>query len=464
MAKKRTTKTTLGTIHPDALAYTAGRDVELDRDLVDVDCLGTAAHVTMLSRAPMKPPLFTGPQRKQVVAALVEIMRAHRRGSFSIRLSDQDIHLAVERVLTRELGELGKRVHTGRSRNDQVALDLRLFGKTALLDLLETLASLVDTLLASARKYRTVPMVGRTHMQKAMPSSVGLWASAYAEGLLDDCALVLTAYELTDQNPLGSAAGYGVPLPIDRGMVTRLLGMGRTVHNVLHASNSRGKQESIVLQALAQVMVTLSRLSQDLILFSMPEFGYFKLPPDYATGSSIMPQKANPDVLELIRARAATVIGHSSTVLQLLRGSPSGYNRDVQETKEPYITGVATARSSVEILIPMVRGMAVDRGALEKAFTPEVFATDYALEQVAKGKSWRDAYHAVKSGIDSLENADATLAIARKHHEGATAGLDLDALKDRARETRKFAREERRAYHRAISALLGVPYPKGLEP
>lgn len=462
MAGKRTTKTTVGSIHPDALAYTAGRDAALDKDLVDVDCLGTAAHVTMLSRAPIKPPLFTAPQRKRVVAALVKIMRSHRSGSFSIRLSDQDVHLAVERVLTRELGELGKRVHTGRSRNDQVALDLRLFGKTALLDLLASMSTLTDALLAFAGKHRTVPMVGRTHMQKAMPSSVGLWASAHAEALLDDCALVLTAYELTDQNPLGSAAGYGVPLPIDRGLVTSLLGMGRTVHNVLYAGNSRGKQESIVLQALAQVMVTLSRLSQDMIVFSLPEFGYFKLPAEYATGSSMMPQKANPDVLELIRARAAVVIGQSGTVLQVLRGTPSGYNRDVQETKEPYVTGLATTRSSVAILVPMVKGMTVDRTALEKAFTPEVFATDHALERVAKGIAWRDAYHAVKGGIDALVNEDPTLAIARKNHEGATAGLDLVALRERARETRKLARDERRAHDRAISKLLGVRYPDEL--
>ena len=341
---------------------------------------------------------------------------------------------------------------------------MRLFGKQALLDLMGEIALLSRVLLAVARKHRTVPMVGRTHMQKAMPSSVGLWASAYVEGLLDDLVLVMTAYEITDQNPLGSAAGYGVPLPIDRELVTRLLGFGKTVHNVLHAGNTRGKQEAAVLQSLGQVMVTLSRFSQDLILYTLPELGYFNLPAAYTTGSSIMPQKTNPDVLELIRARAAGVIADGGTVLQILRGSPSGYNRDVQEVKEPYLRGLDTTRMSVTVLVPMIKGLTVNRKRLIDAFTPEVFAADEVLDRVGQGVPFRDAYNDVKANLDALANVDPHVAIARKCHEGTTAGLDLDGLEDRVKVATDFVRDERRMFYRSLSRLLGIRYPSDLEP
>ncbi len=462
MAAKRNQRTTVGAIHPDALAYTAGRDVTLDQALVEADCLGSAAHVTMLSRMPVKPRIFSRAEAAKVIKELVEILRAGRRGKFSIRLADQDVHLAVERRLTAKLGDLGKKVHTGRSRNDQVALDLRLFAKGELLFLVEEAATLVDVLLKVARKHVAVPMVGRTHMQKAMPSSVGLWASAHAESLLDDLVLLLTAYDLNDQCPLGSAAGYGVPLPIDRDLVSRLLGFSRTAHNVLYAGNARGKIESVILQAAGQVMITLSRLSQDLILFTMPEFDYFALPPEYGTGSSIMPQKNNPDVLELLRARAAKVIGQGMTVLDIMKGAPSGYNRDIQEVKEPFMEGLAVTRASVRILAPMLAGMKVNRRALEAGFTPEVYAADRALELVGEGMPFRDAYQHVKTHLDELEGQDPYAAIAAKTHEGATAGLDFDRLAHRAKEARAFARDERRAYHGALGKLLGIKFPNGL--
>jgi argininosuccinate lyase len=459
MAPKKKTRTTVGEIHPDALAYTAGRDIELDAALVEADCLGTAAHVTMLSRMPIRPLILGKAEAKRVVRELVAILRDHESGRFPIRLADQDVHLAVERRLTRRLGDLGRKVHTGRSRNDQVALDLRLFGKETLLDLHEKVAELIQALLNMARKHVAIPMVGRTHMQKAMPSSVGLWASAHAEALLDDVVFLMTAYDLNDQNPLGSAAGYGVPLPIDRDLVTRLLGLSRTMHNVLHAGNARGKNESYILQAAGQVMVTLSCLAQDLVLFSMPEFGYFTLPPAYGTGSSIMPQKTNPDVLELVRARAARVLAHGQAVLEIIRSSPSGYNRDVQEVKAPFLEGLAMTLSSVAILKPIVEGIQVHRDALEAGFSPDVFAADRALELAAQGMPFRSAYQQVKRELASLEHRDPYHAMARKDHLGATAGLDFDGLDRRAGEVAAFVKEDRKAFHKALGGLLGVRYP-----
>ena len=447
-------KTTVGVVSAEVLAFTAGKDVVLDLALVAADCIGSAAHVTMLSRMPVKPRIFSEDERKAVVAALGAIMRKAADGKFVITVEDQDVHLAVERTLTEKLGDLGKRIHTGRSRNDQVALDLRLYGKEQLLGAMGEACDLADTLLAFAKKHAKLPMVGRTHMQPAMPSSVGLWASSFAESLTDDLALLRCAYDLNNRSPLGSAASYGVPLPIDRKLVADLLGFAGTVHNVLHANNSRGKMESIILAAMAQVMLTLSRLAQDLMLFTMPEFGYFTLPSEFTTGSSIMPQKKNPDVCELVRARAAKVESCAMAVFNLVKGTPSGYNRDLQDAKEFFMEGIATTRSCLRIMAPMIAGMTPNKDALLKGFTPDVFATDRALELVGQGMPFRDAYHYVKEHLDELQSCDPFEAIAKKKHEGATAGLDFARLGAGVKAARKFAASERAAFDRVIVKLM----------
>ncbi len=447
-------KTTVGTIDSEVLAFTAGSDVQLDLSLVKADCLGTAAHVTMLSRMPVRPRIVSDADRKRVLVELGNIVRAWSKGQFKITLEDQDVHLAVERHLTKKLGDLGKKVHTGRSRNDQVAVDLRLFAKEELIGAIAEAAALSGELAAFARKHAADPMVGRTHMQPAMPSSVGLWASSYAENLLDDVSLLLAAYELNDQCPLGSAASYGVPLPIDRQLVSDLLGFSRPVHNVLYANNARGKLESVILAAMGQTMLTLSRLAQDLILFTMPEFGYFVLPAEFCTGSSIMPQKQNPDVLELIRAKAAKVLSGSACVAELIRAAPSGYNRDLQEAKGPFMKGLGMTRSSLRIMARLIAGTKVDRKALLAGFTPDVFATDRALELVAGGMPFRDAYHHVKGHLSELRAMDPYQAISRKTHLGAPAGLHFAALEKRIGEASSFAKDEKAAFDVAARRLL----------
>jgi len=449
-------KTTVGEVDARVLAYTAGKDRVLDQALIEADCLGTAAHVTMLSRVPVKPRLLTPADAKRVIVELRHILADAAARKFSITLADQDVHLAVERRLTRKLGHLGKRVHVCRSRNDQVAVDLRLFAKTRLLEIASAASELSATLILFAKKNEKMPMVGRTHMQPAMPSSVGLWASAWAEGLLDDLTLLMAAYELNDQCPLGSAASYGVPVPIDRQLTSDLLGFSKPVHNVLHANQARGKLESVILSALGQIMLTLSRLAQDLILFSMPEFGYFHLPPEFTTGSSIMPQKRNPDVLELLRAKAAKVLSHANLVAEILRAAPSGYNRDLQETKEPFLEGFDLTLSSLKILTPLITGLRVDGDALRKAFGPEVFATDYALEHVTAGMPFRDAYHEVKANLKDLTGKSPDAALEAKRHLGAPMGLDFASLALRAKEAKAWAAEER-AHHQAHrNRLLGL--------
>jgi argininosuccinate lyase len=456
MAKR---ETTVGTIDEEVLAFTAGRDVELDRALIAVDCIGTAAHVTMLSSIPVRPKLITESERTQVIAALVQIIEHARQGRFRISLADQDVHLAVERALTKKLGDVGKKIHTGRSRNDQVAVDLRLFAKEQILHMLEEAAALADVLTRFGKKHEAVPMVGRTHMQPGMPSSVGLWATAHAESLLDDCVALINAYALNNQCPLGSAASYGVPLPIDRRLTADLLGFSRPTHNVLYANNSRGKLECMVLSAAGQVMLTLSRLAQDLMLFTMPEFDYFRLPSEFCTGSSIMPQKRNPDVCELVRAKAARVKHAEAVVFDIIRGAPTGYNRDLQETKEPFMEGLASTRACLRIMTPMIRATRINREALISGFTPDVFATDRALERVGEGMPFRDAYHHVKEHPEELKDVDPVSAIRLKTHLGAPLGLDWNYFKARTAGVRKTAREERRMLNKAVSKLLGVPSP-----
>lgn len=452
--------TTVGDIQDEVLAFTAGRDVELDLALVEADCIGSAAHVTMLAGMPLDPPLFSADDAQRITRELVQIMKQVRSGDFTITLADQDVHLAVERTLTETLGDLGKKIHTARSRNDQVAVDLRLYAKDQLLAAMNETARLAETLLLFAKTHKAVPMVGRTHMQPAMPSSVGLWAAAYVEALLDDLTLLENAYTLNDQSPLGSAASYGVPLPIDREKVSALLGFARPIHNVLYANNARGKNESVILFALAQIMMSLSRLSQDLMLFTMPELGYFSLPSEYCTGSSIMPQKENPDVLELVRAKSSRVLAHAVGVYELVKAAPSGYNRDLQEAKEPFMDGIGIARSCVRIMAALIGQLSVNHEALLKGFTPDVFATDRALQLVAEGMPFRDAYHHIKEHLADLEQIDPAQAIAQKTHLGAPMGLDLAAYQQRIDAARSGAETKRAAFHEAITSLLGVPYPE----
>lgn len=452
-------KTTVGTVDNDVLAFTAGRDVELDYNLIEADCIGSAAHVTMLSKMPVEPALITPEERDAVVKELVGIIDLAQRGEFEIKLADQDVHLAVERTLTGKLGDLGKKIHTCRSRNDQVAVDLRLFSKEQILDLMEEAEVLISALIAFGKAHQEIPMVGRTHMQPGMPGSVGLWATAHAESLTDDVGLLKAAYELNNQSPLGSAASYGVPLPIDRQLTSDLLGFSRPVHNVLYANNSRGKMESVIVSALSHMMITLSRFAQDLMLFTMPEFDYFFLPRAFCTGSSIMPQKQNPDVCELVRAKASNVMAENQRISDLIKGAPTGYNRDLQEAKGPFMAALAETRSCLRVLAPMIAQTKVNKQKLIDGFTPDVFATDRALELVAEGMPFRDAYHYVKENLQELDNVDPCEAIKLKSHFGAPMGLDWAFMEGRAAAVGEFARQERSAFYGAVSALLGVNYP-----
>ncbi len=452
----KTKKTiTDGKVDGDILAYTVGDDTTLDCVLVKWDCMGTAAHVTMLSEMKgLKRPIVTKAEAIKVRKMLAQVVKLAALGKFTIREDDQDVHMAVERVLTDKLGDLGKKIHTGRSRNDQVAVDVRLHIKDELLRTEEETISLASTLNEFGLKAGAVPLVGRTHLQPAMPSTVDMWATGHAEMILDQLANLEAAYALADLNPLGSAAGYGVPLPLNRKRTTELLGFARTLHNCFGASMARGECEASLLSALAQLMAVLSRLAEDLILFSMPEFGYFKLPREYCTGSSIMPQKFNPDVLELVRSKAAQVLGLQTAAISLLHAMPGGYNRDLQDCKYLYMKGLMITRLTLRILAKVVKGVKVDAEKCRKAFIPGVFATDVALRKVVAGMPWRDAYHEVRDNLDALSQESCDQAIKAKKHEGTCLGLDHTLYTKRIAFARKSVNVRLKTIQDKCNALL----------
>jgi len=402
--------------------FTVGQDYILDHELIPADVAGSMAHARMLA----KIGILKVDELVKIMTALKEILALDKQGRFEIKSEDEDVHTAVENYLTAKLGDLGKKIHTARSRNDQVLTDLRMYSKEKLLSIEDSVLALAEALLKLADAGKDTPIPGRTHTQLAMPSSVGLWAGAFAESLLDDLELLKSAYSLTDQCPLGSAASYGVSLSIDRKLVADLLGFAKVQNNVLYANNSRGKVEAAILSALSQVMADLSKMATDMILFSIPELGYFELPEKFCTGSSMMPNKKNPDVLELVRAKANKVLAAHAQVINTIKDLPSGYNRDFQETKAPLMEGFAIAKSSLEMMALVVSNLKVNKEKCVKACVPEIFATDKAVSMAAKGMPFRDAYQAVAQNLDQLKIEDPVANIKSKKHLGATGNLGLE--------------------------------------
>lgn len=405
--------------------FTVGNDYELDLDLVEFDCIASMAHGKMLSTI----GILDDNEYEQLEKELKNIIKDVKAGDFIISRSDEDGHTAIEGRLTERLGEVGKKIHTGRSRNDQVITATRLYSKEQIIQTIISGLKLGESLLNMAEENKNIPMVGRTHMQTAMPSSVGLWAGAFAEEIIDCIKNLKSVYSLIDQNPLGSAASYGVPLPLDRELTSDILGFKKVQNNVLYVNNSRGKFESIILDAMDQLTLTLSKMAQDLILFSLPEFDYFSLPKELCSGSSIMPQKKNPDGFELIRSKSAIVSSCAFQIKSIIRSLPTGYNRDFQDTKEPFMRGCKTALLSIRIMELSINNLKVNKDKCLAGFTPEIFATDAALELVAAGASFRDAYVEVGLNIDKLSNRDPVESISLRTHIGSTGNLGLDISK-----------------------------------
>ncbi len=438
-------------IEPEIEEFTVGEDHLLDRALVRADVLGSAAHATMLA----KIGILSVKERDRLLGGLRQVLADFEAGRFAITPEQEDVHTAVEERLTERLGDLGKKLHTGRSRNDQVLLDLRLYGKERLHVLAERTIALVRALAAFAKAHEFVPMPGRTHTQIAMPSSLGLWAGAWAEALLDDLELLKVAHTLSDQSPLGSGAAYGSALPLDRQLVADLLGFARVQNNVLYCANSRGKAELAALQACTQIMTDLSRLATDLVMGATPEFGYFRIPKELCTGSSMMPQKRNPCGLELVRAKAAAVLGCEIQVAGILRALPSGYNRDFQETKGPFMRGVDATAGSLSVMRLSIERLEVVEENLRKGFLPEIYATDRALELVVEGRPFRDAYRYVGTHLEELSSRDPVKNLKGKTLQGGPGNLGLSTLAKRAAAADKWLTAARGPMQKALTKLLG---------
>ncbi len=415
-------------------SFTVRNDYILDQDLVLSDAFASIAHAMGLN----KIGIISDEELFKLSKGLKEIIELRRQGNFKITLSDEDCHTAIEGYLTEHYGDVGKKIHTGRSRNDQVQTALRLFMREALVKTVDSTLDVADRLIAFAERNADVPMPGRTHMQIAMPSSVALWALSFAEEMLDTIFMSSALYDVLDQSPLGSAASYGVPLPLDREYTACLMGFKKIQNNVLYANNSRGRFEAMLLDFFSYIALTISKISQDLMIFTLPELGYFSLPKELTTGSSIMPQKKNPDGLELARSRTALILSLSERVKSIIKCLPSGYNRDFQDTKEPLIEGYKAIMELIGITSHMIEGLVVHPDALEKGCVKELYATDRVMERVLSGGNFRDSYLSVGLNLDDVkEDEDPHLALKKRTSTGTTGNLNVDFSKESASMLRK---------------------------
>lgn len=432
-------------------SFTVGDDWIVDRRLVRWDCAGSLAHARMLH----KIGVLNDAELQAAHVGLSDILHLALGGNFQITISEEDCHTAIENYLTAKHGQVGKKIHTARSRNDQSLTATKLFLKDGVLRVHSLLIDMCAALLEFAHGHPT-PFPGYTHMQKGMPSTIQLWAASFVESMLDTGRLFTAAAEFIDACPLGSAAGYGVTIPIDREFTAELLGFARVHRNVIATQNGRGKNEVVVLSALATLMTDLAKFGADLLFFSQREVGYLSIPERFCTGSSIMPQKRNPDVLELLRAKAKVVASLHGQVLAIITDLPSGYNRDFQLTKLPAIQAIDISEASLTILTALVKELRVDATSCQKAMEPELFAADMANELVVSGKSFRDAYQQVKENLESLSVTNAQQYIDRKTHTGAPGNPGLPHLAEELNKSRAVVEAKRTAFETAMERLFSA--------
>ena len=404
-------------INAEIEKYTVGRDRELDLYLAQDDVLGSMAHITMLESI----GLLGKEELTALLAQLKEIYSQALQGDFEIEDGIEDVHSQVELMLTRSLGEMGKKIHSGRSRNDQVLVDLRLFTRRQLRLIVEDVCSLFKELQAQSERYKNVLMPGYTHLQVAMPSSFGLWFGAYAESLVDDMMMLQAAYRQTNRNPLGSAAGYGSSFPLDRSLTTRLLGFDSMDYNVVYAQMGRGKTERNVAFAMASVASTVSKMAFDACLFNSQNFSFVRLPKECTTGSSIMPHKKNPDVFELTRAKCNKLQALPQQIMMIMNNLPSGYFRDLQIIKEVFLPAFQELRDCLQMSAYIIRKMEVNEEILSDPRYDLMFSVEEVNRLATEGMPFRDAYKRV--GLD-IEAGNFTPDKNIRHtHEGSIGNL-----------------------------------------
>ena len=381
-------------INKEIERFTVGRDREMDLYLAKYDVLGSMAHITMLESI----GLLEADELKLLLAELRNIYAVCERGEFRIEDDIEDVHSQVELMLTRKLGDMGKKIHSGRSRNDQVLVDLKLFTRHELKEIADAVKVLFDELIEKSNHYKDVLMPGYTHLQVAMPSSFGLWFGAYAESLCDDMLFLQAAYKMTNRNPLGSAAGYGSSFPLNRQMTTDLLGFDSMDYNVVYAQMGRGKMERNVAFALASIAGTLAKMAFDACLFNSQNFSFVRLPKECTTGSSIMPHKKNPDVFELIRAKSNKIQSLPQQVMLIMNNLPVGYFRDLQIIKEVFLPAFDELKDCLQMTAYIINKMEVDEHILDNPMYDPIFSVEEVNRLAANGMPFRDAYK--KVGLD----------------------------------------------------------------
>lgn len=407
--------------------FTVGRDRELDVYLAESDVIGSMAHITMLESI----GLLTADELKVLLAELRKILQEIRKGQFVIEEGVEDVHSEVELLLTRRLGDVGKKIHSGRSRNDQVLVDLKLWTRRQLREVVDLVKVLFDELQAQSEKYKNVLMPGYTHLQVAMPSSFGLWFGAYAESLTDDMLFLQAAYKMVNRNPLGSAAGYGSSFPLNRQMTTDLLGFDSMDYNVVYAQMGRGKMERNVAFALASVAGTIAKLAFDACLFNSQNFAFVKLPNECTTGSSIMPHKKNPDVFELTRAKCNKLQALPQQIMLIMNNLPSGYFRDLQIIKEVFLPAFAELKDCLQMTAYIINKMQVNDHILDDSRYDLMFSVEEVNRLAANGMPFRDAYK--KVGLDIEAGQFTPVKEVHHTHEGSIGNLctaEVAALMD----------------------------------
>ncbi|NOT73929.1 MAG: argininosuccinate lyase [Cyclobacteriaceae bacterium] len=402
--------------------FTTGSDRELDLYLASFDVLGSLAHITMLESI----GLLTKDELKTLSSELKSIYKTIESGKFTIEDGVEDIHSQVELLLTKKLGDVGKKIHSGRSRNDQVLVDSKLFLRHEIQLLVEEIKNLFDLLIAKSEEHKNVLLPGYTHLQLAMPSSFGLWLGAYAESLVDDVITLQSAYQIVNKNPLGSGAGYGSSFPLNRKMTTNLLGFNDLNYNVVYAQMGRGKSERIVASAMGNVAATLAKLSMDACLYLNQNFGFISFPEELTTGSSIMPHKKNPDVFELIRAKCNLLQALPNDLILLTSNLPSGYHRDLQLLKEKLFPAIKTLKDCLKMTQLMLSNLEVKQNILADEKYKFLFSVEEVNKLVLKGIPFRDAYKKVGQEI---EQGKFTYSTEVKHtHEGSIGNLSTDNI------------------------------------
>ena len=405
--------------------FTVGRDNEFDSLLAEHDVTGTIAHVSMLSEV----GLMDKEEAKLALDGLDIILQEIRNASFVIEEGVEDIHSQVELTLTHRIGEAGKKIHSGRSRNDQVAVDIKLFLRAELLKIKDEVKSVFDLLIEQSEKYKDKLLPGYTHLQIAMPSSFGLWLGAYAESLTDDMELLASAYAIANKNPLGSGAGYGSSFPLNRTATTTALGFRTLNYNSVYAQMSRGKTEKIVSSALASVAATLSKLSMDCCLYLNQNFGFISFPSELTTGSSIMPHKKNPDVFELIRARCNRIQAIPNELTILVNNLPSGYHRDLQLTKEILFPAFGTLKDCLDMTSLMLANIMVKDDILKDEKYKYLFSVEAVNQLVNKGIPFREAYKTIGEQIEKGEFSFDFSKGLNHTHEGSIGRLSNEEIK-----------------------------------